>query len=157
MSRTRPNEKPAAYTKSGQSGETRAPAKVVRRQTYSPSADSITVRRPAKARGPVARERLSGDRRGAEGEAVGRIEQRDRLFESYLRGLTDHRNNLDEYLGELERERDELERERRDLDLKIEANEEKRERVSSYIEEMPQLRDMALRFLVRGMEESEDG
>ena len=50
-----------------------------------------------------------------------------------------------------------MERERRNLDLEIEANEEKREQVASYIKEIPQLRDMALRSVVKGMAESEDG
>lgn len=84
-------------------------------------------------------------------------EQRGRLLESYLHGMAEHHSNLDEYLGELEREREELERELRDLELRIEANEEKRERIASYIEEIPQLRNMALRSLMRGMEEAEDG
>ncbi|MBA3474056.1 MAG: hypothetical protein H0T57_12660, partial [Rubrobacter sp.] len=70
---------------------------------------------------------------------------------------TEHRNNLHEYLRELGQEREELERERGDLDLKIEANEEKREQVTGYIEEIPQFRDKTLRSLVKGMEESEDG
>ena len=83
------------------------------------------------------------------------IEQRNRILESYLHSLTEHRVHLNECLGELEREREELERERRDLEARIEANREKRERVSGYVEEIPRLRDMALRSVVRGMEESE--
>jgi len=55
---------------------------------------------------------------------MGQIEGHDSLLESYLRGLTEHRHSLYEYLRELGREREELERERGDLDLKIEANEE---------------------------------
>ena len=88
---------------------------------------------------------------------MGQIEEHDSLLESYLRGLTEHRNSLYEYLRELGREREELARERGDLDLKIEANEEKREQVASYIGEIPQLRDMALRSVMRGMGESEVG
>jgi predicted RNase H-like nuclease (RuvC/YqgF family) len=111
----------------------------------------------AKARGPATQERSFADDRGATGGAAGQIEEHDSLLESYLRGLTEHRNSLHEYLRELVREREELERERRDLDLKIAANERKRERVTGYIEEIPQLRDKALRSLVKGLEESADG
>lgn len=87
---------------------------------------------------------------------MGKIEYRNRLLESYLRGLTDHRNNLDEYLGQLKREREDLERERRELDLRIEANEEKREQVVRYIDEIPRLRDRTLRSLMRELEDFED-
>ena len=38
------------------------------------------------------------------------------------RGLTDHRNNLNEYLVQLEKEREDLERELRELNRRIEAN-----------------------------------
>ena len=86
-----------------------------------------------------------------------RIEEQDSLLESYLRGLTEHRNSLQECLRELVREREELEQERGDLDLRILANEKKRERVTGYIEEIPLLRDKALRSLVQGMEEPEYG
>lgn len=87
---------------------------------------------------------------------MGKIEYRNRLLESYLRGLTDHRNNLDEYLGQLKREREDLEQERRDLDLRIEANEEKREQVVRYIDEIPRLRDRTLRSLMWVLEDFED-
>jgi len=130
VSRTRSDEKPAGYSRS---------------------------KKPATARGLAARERSFANERGATDGAARRIEEHDSLLESYLRGLTEHRNSLHEYLRELGREREELERERGDLDLKIEANEEKREQVTGYIEEMPQLRDKAVRSLVKGMEESEDG
>jgi cobyric acid synthase len=83
------------------------------------------------------------------------IERQGRLLESYLHGLTEHRNNLDEILRELEQEREELKCKQRDLALKLEANEEKRERIVKYIEEIPQLRDMALRSLMRGMGEQD--
>jgi uncharacterized coiled-coil DUF342 family protein len=83
------------------------------------------------------------------------IERQGRLLESYLHGLTEHRNNLNEYLGELEREREELRCKQRDLTLEFEANEEKREQIVKYIEEIPQLRDMALRSLMRGMGEQD--
>lgn len=105
----------------------------------------------------MVHKRLSRKDRGEKGEAMKQTERRGRLLESYLHGMAEHHSNLDEYLGELERERQELERELRDLELRIEANEKKRERVSSYIEEIPQLRNMALRSLMRGMEEAEDG
>ncbi len=130
VSRTRPDEKPAGYTRSKKS---------------------------AKARDPAQRERSLANNQGATDGASGRIEEYDSLLESYLRGLTEHRNNLHEYLRELGQEREELERERGDLDLKIEANEEKREQVTGYIEEIPHFRDKTLRSLVKGMEESEDG
>ena len=129
VSRTKPDEKPASYSRSKKS---------------------------AKVRGLAPRERSFPNDRGATGGAAGRIEEHDSLLESYLRGLTEHRNNLHEYLRELGREREELEREREDLALKIEANEEKREQVAGYIEEIPQLRDKALRSLVKGMEEPQD-
>ena len=82
-------------------------------------------------------------------------ERRERLIESYLRGLTEHLGDLEECLRELEREREELElkREGRDLDLRLKANEEERERVLGYIEEIPRLRDRTLRSLVRHAEE----
>jgi chromosome segregation ATPase len=126
VSKTRANEKPAGYSRSKKS---------------------------TKARGLAPRERSFANDREAKGEAAGRIEEHDSLLESYLRGLTEHRNNLHEYLRELGQEREELERERGDLDLKLEANEEKRERVTGYIEEIPQLRDKTLRSLVKGMED----
>ena len=88
---------------------------------------------------------------------MGKIEYRNRLLESYLRGLTGHRKNLDEYLGQLEQEREDLEQERRELNLRIEANEEKREQVVRYIGEIPRLRDRTLRSLMREMEDLEDG
>ena len=157
----RPDQKPAVYKKSGRPDEARVWTKVVRGQAGPPGAAPTTgyskAGRPAKARGVSASEPLSGNRQGAKDGAAGRTGQREVLLESYLRGLTDHRNALGEYLVELEREREELERERGDLALKIEANEEKREKVSSYIEDLPRLRDTALRSLVRGMEEPEDG
>lgn len=90
------------------------------------------------------------------GKAEGKIHHQGQLLQSYLRGLTDHRINLDEYLGQLDREREDLERERLDLERRIEANEEKREQVTRYIEEIPRLRDRTLRSLMRGMEELED-
>ena len=82
-------------------------------------------------------------------------ERRERLIESYLRGLTEHLGDLEECLRELEREREELELERegRDLDLGLKANEEEREWVLGYIEEIPRLRDRTLRSLVRRAEE----
>ena len=83
------------------------------------------------------------------------IERQGRLLESYLHGLTEHRNNLDEILRELEREREELEREQRDLASKLDANEEKRERIVGYIDQIPQLRDMALSSVMRGMGEQD--
>ena len=67
-------------------------------------------------------------------------ERRERLIESYLRGLTEHLGDLEEYLRELGREREELER-------------EGREWVLGYIEEIPRLRDRTLRSLVRHAEE----
>jgi predicted RNase H-like nuclease (RuvC/YqgF family) len=115
------------------------------------------VKRLAKARGLAAQEWSFASDQGATERALRQNEEDDSLLESYLRGLTEHRNNLHEYLRDLGREREELEWERGDLDLKIEANEEKQKRVTGYIEEMPQLRDKALRSLVKGMEESEDG
>ncbi len=87
---------------------------------------------------------------------TGQIEHQGTLVRSYLRGLTEHRNNLDEYLDQLAREREDLERERLDLDRRIGANEENRERVIRYIQEIPSLRDKTLRSLVRRMEELED-
>jgi hypothetical protein len=140
VSRTRPDEKPAGYMKRDRS-----------------DAPKTRAKRLAKARGLAPQERSFTNDRGATGKPMGQIEEHDSLLESYLRGLTEHRNSLYEYLRELGREREELERERGDLDLKIEANEEKREQVTGYIEEIPQLRDKALRSLVKGMEESEDG
>ena len=140
VSRTRPDEKPAVYKKSGRS-----------------DGSKTRVRRLAKARGLATQERSFANDRGVTGGDAGQTEKHDSLLESYLRGLTEHRNSLHEYLRELGREREELERERGDLDLKLEANEKKRERVTGYIEEIPQLRDKALRSLVKGMEESEDG
>jgi chromosome segregation ATPase len=98
---------------------------------------------------------LSPIRREAKGKVMKQIERQGRLLESYLHGLTEHRNNLDEYLGELEQEREELRCKQRDLTLKLEANEEKRERIVKYIEEILQLRDMALRSLMRGMGEQD--
>ena len=44
-------------------------------------------------------------------------------------------------MRELGREREELEWEGRDLDLGLKANEEKREWVLGYIEEIPRMRD----------------
>jgi chromosome segregation ATPase len=137
---TRPGEKPGGSTKSERSG-----------------GGKTRVKRLAKARGLAAQEWSFASDQGATERALRQNEEDDSLLESYLRGLTEHRNNLHEYLRELGREREELEWERGDLDLKIEANEEKRKRVTGYIEEMPQLRDKALRSLVKGMEESEDG
>jgi len=130
VSRTRSDEKPPGYSRSKKS---------------------------ATAQGLASRERSFANDREATDGAARRIKEHDSLLESYLRGLTEHSNSLYEYLRELGREREELERERGDLDLKIEANEEKREQVTGYIEEMPQLRDKAVRSLVKGMEESEDG
>jgi chromosome segregation ATPase len=130
VSRTRPDEKPVGYAGS---------------------------RKSATARGLAPRERSFANDQGVTGGAAARIEEHGSLLESYLRGLTEHRNNLHEYLRELGREREELEQERGDLEVKIEANEEKRERVTGYIEEIPQFRDKAVRFVVKGMEESEDG
>jgi hypothetical protein len=52
-------------------------------------------------------------------------------------------------LRELGREREELEWEGRALDLGLKANEEEREWALGYIEELPRLRDRALRSLVR--------
>ena len=92
-------------------------------------------------------ERSFANNQGATERASRQNEEHDSLLESYLRSLTEHRNNLHEYLRELGRERE----------LKIEANEEKRERLTGYIEEIPKLRDKALRSLVKGMEELEDG
>ena len=140
VSRTRPDEKLAGYTKGGRSDGSKP-----------------RVKRLAKAQGLAARERPSANDRGAADGVAGRTEEHDSLLESYLRGLTEHSNSLYEYLRELGQEREELERERGDLDLKIEANEEKRELVTGYIEEMPRLRDKAVRSLVRGIEASEDG
>ena len=94
--------------------------------------------------------RVSGSGRGS---CMDQIERRERLIESYLRGLTGHLGDLEECLRELGREREELEREWRDLDLRIKANEEERERVLGYIEEIPRLRDRTLRSLVRHAEE----
>lgn len=140
MSKTRPDEKPADVTQRGRSNGSKA-----------------RVKRLEKTRGLGVQERSFANDREATARAPRQKEGQDSLLESYLRGLTEHRNNLCEYLRELGREREQLEWERGDLDLKIEANEEKRERVTGYIEEIPQLRDKALRSLVQGMEESEDG
>ncbi len=137
VSKTRPDEKPADVTQRGRSNGSKA-----------------RVRRLEKTRGLAVQERSFANDREATARAPRQNEGQDSLLESYLRGLTEHRNNLYEYLRELGREREELERERGDLDLKIEANEEKRERVTGYIEEIPQLRDKALRSLVQGIEES---
>ncbi len=139
MSRTRPDEKPAGYIKRDRVDK------------------KVRVKRLAKSQGPAAQERSFANERGAPEGAPRQNEEHDGLLESYLRGLSEHRNNLHEYLRELGREREVLERARGDLDLKIEANQENRERVTGYIDELPQLRDKALRFLVKGMEESEDG
>ena len=81
------------------------------------------------------------------------IERRERLIESYLRGLTGHLGDLEECLKVLGREREELEREWREVDLRLKANEEEQERVLGYIEEIPRLRDRTLRSLVRHAEE----
>lgn len=140
VSKTRADEQTAGSTKSGRSNGSRT-----------------RVRRLAKARGPATQDGTFPKDRGATGGAAEQGEEHDSLLESYLRGLTEHRNSLHEYLRELMREREELEREREDLDLKIAANEKKRELVTGYIEEIPQLRDKALRSLVKGIEESEDG
>jgi chromosome segregation ATPase len=137
VSKTRPDEKPAGVTNRGRSNGSKA-----------------RVKRLEKARSLPPQERSFANDLEATARAPRQNEGQDSLFESYLRGLTEHRNNLYEYLRELGREREELERERGDLDLKIEANEEKRERVTGYIEEIPQLRDKALRSLVQGIEES---
>jgi chromosome segregation ATPase len=80
-------------------------------------------------------------------------ERRERLIESYLSGLTEHLGDLEECLRELGREREELEWEGRDLDLGLKANEEEREWVLGYIEEIPRLRDRTPRSLVRHAEE----
>jgi len=165
MRQKRPNEKLAGYAKSKLSGGVAGVRKrVIRGQTRSPGVDSTVgsaghsgAKRSAKTLDIAARDLLAGKDQGARNGATVRVEQRERLLESYLRGLTDHRNSLGEYIVELEREREELERERINLDLEIEANEEKREQVASYIDEIPQLRDMALRSVVKGMAESEDG
>ncbi len=140
VSRTRPDEKPAV-------------GHIKRDPVERPK---IRVKRLAKARGLAAQELSFANDRGAPEGAPRQNEEHDALLESYLRGLSEHRNNLHEYLRELGREREELERERGDLDLKIEANQEEWERVTGYIDELPQLRDKALRFLVKGMEDSEN-
>ena len=140
MSKTRPDEKPTGVTQRGRSNRAK-----------------VRVKRLEKTRGLAVQERSFANDREATARAPRQKEGQDSLLESYLRGLTEHRNNLCEYLRELGREREQLEWKRGDLDLKIEANEEKRERVTGYIEEIPQLRDKALRSLVQGMEESEDG
>jgi chromosome segregation ATPase len=140
VSRIRPDERPADSTKSSRSGGAKT-----------------RVKRLAKARGLVVQERSFANKQGATERASRQNEEHYSLLESYLRSLTEHRNNLHEYLRELGREREELERDRGDIDLKIEANEEKRERLTGYIEEIPKLRDKALRSLVKGMEELEDG
>jgi chromosome segregation ATPase len=137
VSKTRPDEKPAGAMVRGRSKGAKA-----------------RVKRLEKTRGFAAQERSFADDREATTRAPRQNKEQESLLESYLRGLTEHRNNLYEYLRELGWEREELERERGDLDLKIEANEEKRERVTGYIEEIPQLRDKALRSLVQGIEES---
>jgi chromosome segregation ATPase len=137
VSKTRPDEKSAGVMKSGRSDGSKA-----------------RVKRLEKTQGLPPQERSYANDREATARAPRQSEGQDSLLESYLHGLTEHRNNLYEYLRELGREREELERERGDLDLKIEANEEKRERVTGYIEEIPQLRDKALRSLVQGIEES---
>ncbi len=117
-----------------------------------------TPRGSALRIGPLAA--LSGPSKSSGGErrgkAEGKIQHQGQLLQSYLRGLTDHRINLDEYLEQLDREREDLKRERLDLERRIEANEEKREQVTRYIEEIPRLRDRTLRSLMRGMEELED-
>ena len=82
-------------------------------------------------------------------------ERRERLIESYLRGLTEHLGDLKECLRELGREREELEWAGRDLDLGLKANEEEREWVLGYIEEIPRLCDRTLRSLVRRAEKLE--
>ena len=83
---------------------------------------------------------------------MGQNERRERLIESYLRGLTEHLGDLEKCSRELGREREELEWEGRALDLGLKANEEEREWVLGYIEEIPRLRprlrDRALRSLV---------
>ena len=84
---------------------------------------------------------------------MGQNERRERLIESYLRGLTEHLGDLEECLRELGREREELEWEGRALDLGLKANEEEREWVLGYIEEIPRLCDRTLRSLVRHAEE----
>ena len=80
-------------------------------------------------------------------------ECRERLIESYLRGLTEHLGDLGECLRELGREREELGWKGRALDLELKANEEEREWVLGYIEEIPRLRDRALSSLVRHAED----
>ena len=138
VSKTIPDEQPTGSTKSVRSSRART-----------------RVKRLAKARGSATQERSFAKERGATGGAAERIEEQDSLLESYLHGLAEHRNSLQEYLRELVREREELEQERGDLDLRIVANEKKREQVTGYIEEIPLLRDKALRSLVKGMEEPE--
>jgi chromosome segregation ATPase len=119
-------------------------------------ADRFEGRR-VKVRGAAGGVRnISEHQQEAKGEAMGKIEYRNRLLESYLRGLTDHRKNLDEYLGQLEQEREDLEQERRELNLRMEANKEKWEQVIRYIDEIPRLRDRTLRSLMREMEDLED-
>ena len=81
--------------------------------------------------------RLSGSGRGS---CMDQNERRERLIESYLRGLTEHLGDLEEYLRELGREREEPEL-------------EEREWVLGYIEEIPRLRDRALSSLVRHADE----
>ena len=164
MRQKRPNEKLVSYTTSKLSGVAGVRKQVIRGQTRFPSVDSTAgsadysgAKRSAKTPGIVTRDVRAGKNQGARNGATVRVEQRGRLLESYLRGLTDHRNSLGEYMVELEQEREELERKRRNLDLEIEANEEKREQVANYIKEIPHLRDMALRSVVKGMAESEDG
>ncbi len=117
----------------------------------TPRGSALRVGPLSTSPGPA--EGSGGERRG---KGEGKIQHQGQLLQSYLRGLTDHRINLDEYLGQLDLEREDLERERLDLERRIEANEEKREQVTRYIEEIPRLRDRTLRSLMRGMEELED-
>lgn len=84
---------------------------------------------------------------------MGQNERRERLIESYLRGLTEHLGDLEECLRELGREREELGWVGRALDLELKANKEEQEWVLGYIKEIPRLRDRALRSLVRHSEE----
>lgn len=140
VSRTKPDEKSAARTKGDRLDGLKT-----------------RVKRSPKTRGLATQRSSFANDRGEKDGVAKQVEEHDGLLESYLRTLTEHRNNLQEYLRELGREREELERQRGDLDLKIEANQEKRERVTGYIAEIPQLRDKALSSLVKSMEESEDG
>jgi hypothetical protein len=88
---TRPGEKPGGSTKSDRSG-----------------GGKTRVKRLAKARGLTAQERSFVSDQGATERALRQNGKDDSLLESYLRGLTEHRNNLHEYLRELGREREEL-------------------------------------------------